>query len=226
MTYTFDTTRTRSQRGVILDGIVAALDRLKSTSGGFLQAIMPFGGIVRGYTDDAGIDQVWERLQGQTPAVLVAVGDARSTPAGMGGYRYSKAIELHVYFVNNHNQGLPRIDTDAFALADDTADPGVFFTMERVEELLVGLDIAGTDIKHVVPLSEEELATSNELTLWRATYQVTTARTFKPYRDVTTYLDSLRTNVINTDDPETTPLNPTPEKDATIRVNTDNLEPV
>lgn len=230
MSYTFDTTRTRSQRGVILDAVVAALARLRSTQPlGFFQTIAPFGGIVRGYTDDVGVDMVWEAIQGATPALLVSVGDGRSTPAGMGGLRFNKTVELHCYFINNRNDGLPRIDTDAASLAsldaDPLPDPGVFYAMERVEELLVGLDHIGTDIKRIIPQNEEELATDSSLTMWRQLYTVEFARTFKSYRDTTTKLDSMRTNLINTTDPEATPLDPNPSKPVTIRVETDNLEP-
>lgn len=219
MTYTFDSGRTTSQRQAVVAAVIARLARLLKVNGGFLPSIMSFGGIVRSYTDEDGIDMLWDRLQGATPAILVGLGDGQYKPAGGGGFRYNTELEVVLYFVNQHNAGLPRVLQDAISVASDTADPGVWHAMERASELLIGYDMSGADVKHLVPVREEELATIASLTLWRQTYSVQTARTINAKRDVTQNLTGITTLVHDTEDSDPVP-NP-----VTLQVDTDNLEP-
>jgi hypothetical protein len=202
MSYTFDTGRTLSQRQTVVEQVIIRLARLHRINGGFLHAIMPFGGIVRSYTDDDGIEHIWNTCEGQMPCALVGLGDGQHTPAGggAGGYSHSTALEVIVYFVNDHAAGLPRVLQDTASIASDIEDPGVWYAMERVQELLAGFDIAGSDIKQLVPQRCEELATTPGYTLWRSVYEVKLARSLKPKRDVTVTLAGITTVVHDTSD--------------------------
>lgn len=198
--YEFDTGRLLSQRQTIVQSIVVRLARLLRINGGHLHSILSFGGIVRSYGDEDGFDQLWSRVQGHTPSILVGLGDSQFQSAGGPGFRYNASNEVFLYFVNQHGAGLPRVYQDAVSIITEGNDPGVWYSMERAFELLAGFDVAGSDVKQLVPVRDEELATSPSFTLWRQTYSVQTARTLKAKRDVTTLLTGIDTVASDRDD--------------------------
>lgn len=226
MTWTFDTGRTKSQRSLVMEKVIAALSPLlafdamgNAQQNGFLQLVTPFGGVVRSYTDDAGIDQVYQLLQGMAPAVAVGLGDKRSDRNGMASHNQPRAIanlEVIVYVCNRNNASLlARTEGDG----SGGTDVGMWHALERIEELLNGLEITfatlapggetptnktytklpGKDVKRLVPVTEEELATTNELTLWKQSYLVQVTRNINMQRSVTDRLASIDTMVKTTD---------------------------
>lgn len=204
MPHAFDTGLARPQRTLIRDGAVTLLSGLLRANGGYLQAVVPWGGVVRSYQDDVGIEQLYEALQGRAPAVAIALGDRASSPAGMGGFNFTGDVELLAYHFSNHPRDLElgRLAPDVVALADVTADPGLDVQLEHVEELLVGQRCgASATIKSIVPVREEELRTENGLTLWLQRYSVTVARKINANRGVTQLLEELHSK-IRTTDPE------------------------
>lgn len=227
MTWTFDTGRTSTQRNEVMTKVIAALQSLRAfdangdaVADGFLQAVLPFGGIVRSYTDEPGIDQLWTLLQGYSPAIAVGLGEKRYRTAGQNGPAKPKHIgdlEVIVYILNRNNASLlARVEGDG----QTATDVGLWHCLERIEEKLVGLEItlatlapgsvtpsnttytvkAGKDVKHLIPRLEEELATTNELTLWKQTYAVEVARSISADRALSSRLKSVATTVKTTDE--------------------------
>lgn len=227
MTWTFDTGRTGSQRAEVMTKVIAALQSLRAfddasvaVEDGFLQAVLPFGGVVRSYTDEQGIDLLWERMQGCAPAVAVGLGEKRYRPAGINGPaepRQFGELEVIVYVLNRNNASmLARLEGDGAT----ATDVGMWHCLERIEEKLVGLEITsavlapggetpssrtytvkpGKDVKRLIPRLEEELATTHDLTLWRQLYSVEVARSINHNRAVTDRLKSIATTVKTTDE--------------------------
>jgi hypothetical protein len=94
MSHNFDTGLGGAQRTLIRNGAVFLLAGLLKTAGGYLQAVIPWGGIVRGYTDDQGIDELAIALEGRSPAIAIALGDCTLEPVGIGGFNFTGEIEL------------------------------------------------------------------------------------------------------------------------------------
>ncbi len=227
MTWTFDTGRTTSQRAEVMSAVIAALQSLRAyTDGGvavadgFAHAVLPFGGIVRSYTDEEGIDQLWTLFNGHAPAIAVGLGDKKYKAAGMNGPdkpKFTGDLEVIVYLLNRNNAGLiSRVAGDG----STATDIGIWAALERIEEKLCGLEVTlatlapggetpstltytrkqGKDIKRLVPRMEEELGTTNELTLWKQTYSVEVARSVNHLRAESQALTSVATSVETTDD--------------------------
>lgn len=191
----FDTGASAPMRTILRSHIVARLARLLRTdpSGrGFVTAILPFGGVVRSYTDELGIDELYTLLNGRAPAIAVGLGDKNYKAAGAGGYQFTSFVDVHVYFASMHSRSLfARQAGDFIATVVPTLDPGIDVMMELTEDLLIGeraRDADGTfspAIKSLKPKREEELATSNDITLWVQTYEAELTRTIDEHRDVT-----------------------------------------
>lgn len=198
MAHAFDTGLARPQRTLVRNGAVTLLSGLLRTNGGYLRAVLPWGGVIRGFTDVKGVDDLWKALLGRAPAIAIAVNDRTSEPAGIGGFNFKSELELVAYHYSNHPRSLTagRMEIDAAGLASDTADPGLDVMLEHAEELLVGQRCgASATVKQVVPTREEELLTDEGLTLWAQRYSVTLHRQINEYRGVTALLAELRTNV-------------------------------
>lgn len=207
MGHAFDTALALPQRSIIRAGAVAALEPLLKSNGGYLGLVAPFGGIVRGWTDEPGIDQVWTATQGQSPAILVALGDKTYEPAG-AAHNWKGSIELIVYVISKNPRSLvARLATDAAGEQDDSADPGIDVILEHVEQAIIGADFARAPasvgpgvvtIKQCRPSREEELATTNALTLWTQVYLVPVTRTIDPNRDLVSILMEFMTTLRTT----------------------------
>lgn len=220
MAHTFDTGLARPQRTTLRNGAVTLLAGLRRPAG-YLQAVIPWGGVVRGFTDDLGIDQLWKALMGRAPAIAVSLGDRANEPAGMGGFNGKGPIELLVYFYSNHLRELEagRLSQDAVALANDVADPGLDVMLEHAEELLVG-QYVGTNktIKQIALRREEELRTENGFTLWVQRYAVEITRTINPHRGLTQMLEELRTVIRPSEVASDIPANPAAPGDRVIEL--------
>jgi hypothetical protein len=201
MAHAFDTSLSRAQRTLIRAGAVTLLAGLKRPAG-YLQAVVPWGGIVRSFQDDLGIDLLWQTLAGRAPAMAIALGDKVSVPKGMGGFNFAGEIELIVYHISNHPRDLElgRLEIDVAGLAANTSDPGLDVMMEHAEELLIGQVAAVSNtIKQIRPHREEELRTEDGVTLWAQRYSVLVARTINPHRNVSTLLTEMRSAIRTSD---------------------------
>ena len=215
MAHQFDTGLAKPLRTLIRDGVVELLSGLLAPTG-YLRAVIPWGGIVRGYTDELGIDLLWAALNGRAPAIAVGLGDRVAKPAGMGGHNHTADLELVVYLICNNQRSTTegRHKADVRALASDLLDPGLDVMMEHAEELIIGQRVGGTSstnavgevwrstpaIKQIVPTREEELKTDNTATLWAQRYALTVLRTINPKRGVTQMLEELRSVIRTTDE--------------------------
>lgn len=204
MAHAFDTGLTRAQRTLIRAGAVSLLAPLLRSAGGYLQAIIPWGGVVRSYQDLEGIDLLWAAFNGRAPSVAIALGDRVPSPAGMGGFNFTSKLELVAYHYSNHPRDLEsgRLEIDVAGLAANTADPGLDVMMEHVEELLIGQRCgASATIKQIRPTREEELRSENGYSLWAQRYEVQVERTINPNRGISQLITEFRANVRTSDDP-------------------------
>lgn len=214
MAHSFDTALTSAQRTLVQLGAVQLLSGLLRTAApvpGYLAAVIPWGGVIRSYTDADGIDLLYSDLVGRAPSIAVALADRSSSSAGVGGFQFKAELDLMLYFASNHARDMTegRFLIDAVGLAADTADPGLHIMMEHAEELIVGQRCGGSSsIKQVVPVREEELVTTAEMSLWLQHYRVTLVRTINENRSAQQLLTDLRTNVRNSDPAEQPPNNP------------------
>lgn len=219
MAHQFDTGLQRAQRTTIRNGAVTLLSGLLRSNGGYLQAVIPWGGLVRGYTDQVGIDMLMVALNGRAPGIAVGLGDRTIKPGGVGGFAFKASVQLVVYFYSSHARDITdgRMAIDVAALAADTADPGLELIMEQIEELLVG-QYPGTNstVKQVVPYLEEELRTEPNETLWAQHYSVVVDRVINPYRTLTQLLTDFRTKVRTSDPEMVSPNDPLLEMDKPI----------
>lgn len=201
MAHTFDTGLTRPQRTVVQDSVLLLLDRLRyrtsPTPSGYLRALVPFCGKVRGPSDEVGIDQLWDVLQGRAPAIAVGIGDMLYSPAGTGGFKWTAQLEVDVYILCNQSRSREaRMVGDVVTWADDTKDPGVNVILEHVEELLVGVDLKASDytIRELRPVRANELGSGNEQALWHFGLTVQVGRSMKHRpRDITQELTLIAT---------------------------------
>lgn len=202
MSHAFDTGLLVAQRSAVRVAAVAIIAQLRRPTG-YLNAVVPWGGVIRSYSDDNGIDALWGVLQGRNPAIAIAVGDRRSKPQGMGGYHHTSDLELILYHYSTHRRGDTdgRMSADVVAIADDHADPGLDIMLEHAAELLIGQFAAGPTVKQIIPEAEEELRTEIGHTLWRQTFSIQARQTIRQNRTLTEMLSDIRTS-IRTSDPE------------------------
>jgi hypothetical protein len=222
--HAFDSKLAAPQRTLILNGVVSLLASLKLPTG-YLASVVPFGAVIRSYTDADGIKMLYEALLGQTPAIAVALGNRSSKPAG-SGFHHVAEIDLLLYFASNNMRDLAkgRLLIDDSGTAANTADPGLHVMMEHAEELVIGkrCGVSNT-IKQIRPDREEELATLDDMTIWLQTYQVTVARSINEHRSVTQILDSIRFRTTQEDGEVKLPAAKT--KETTVDVYRDDLPP-
>ncbi len=211
MAHAFDTGLARAQRTLIRDGVVTLLSPLLRANGGYLAGVIPFGGVVRGYTDEVGIDLLKAALNGRAPSIAIGLGDRSSESAGVGGFNFKATLELVLYHYANHGRSLTegRTKIDAAAIASDVADPGLDVMLEHAEELVLGQLVGGAlaqnvvgekthralTIHRIVPTREEELATEAGVTLWAQRYNIMVTRTINPARGVSQMIEEIRTIV-------------------------------
>lgn len=195
MAHSFDTLATAPQRTRIQRGAITLLSGLKKSNGGYLMEVLPFGGVVRSYSDEEGAAEI-VTLLAKAPSIAIALGDRVSQMVGMGGYQARSDLDLLVYFSSNHQRNLQigRQEIDVVGSADDAADPGLHVMMEHAVELLIGQYCggAGDDIKQVRLESEQELITTGPVTVWMQTYKITTLTQISEFRTVDQLLESIR----------------------------------
>jgi hypothetical protein len=144
---------------------------------------------------DAGDEipaEVVRTLQGNNPAILVALGPGEALAAGMGGNRTRIELELSVYVVTSHGRDLVvgRLAGDVRS-ADVTQDPGADTMVEHVEELLTGWDPGIPGVEEIRLQRESELSTTLDLTIWEVEFSVRVDRTAGRHPALTTLLASI-----------------------------------
>lgn len=224
MAHAFDTGAVAPQRTRIQRGAITLLSGLKRSNGGYLMEVLPFGGVVRSYSDEEGAAQIVELLA-KAPSIAVGLGDRSMLMAGMGGYQAKGEIDLLVYFSSNNQRDaqIGRQEIDTVGSASNAADPGLHVMMEHAVELLIGQRCGGVgaDIKQIRCETEQELITTGPVTVWLQTYKVSVMTQISEFRTVSQLLESIRfrsaivSGEIHLPDPATDP--------STIDVNVDGL---
>lgn len=197
MTRTFDTRAHLPQRTLIRRGVISLLSQLKRSNGGYLIDVVPFGAVVRSYTDIDGVAMLIETLKGRTPSIAVGLGDAAGSINDIGGFQADKEIQVCLYHCSAHGRNLlvGRHEQDVNADISDTVDPGLDVMMEHAEELVIG-QYCGIvppipSIKQARIDREEELHTMAPLTIWLQTFRVPVKRDINQFRNVTQILQSI-----------------------------------
>lgn len=224
MAHAFDTGLALPQRTVIRRGAVTLLSGLKRPAG-YLAAVIPWGSVVRSYTDEVGVQELVDSMV-KTPSIAIALGDGASVRSGIGGFQSSKTIDLLVYVASGHQRNRldGRTEIDVAATGNDHADPGLDIIMEHVAELLIGQRCgAHASIKQIVPDREEELFTSPALSIWLMTFKVEVKVIINEFRGVTQLLESIRWRLAT--DPDEVPPPDAKVDEISLDVNTDNLAP-
>ena len=217
MAHSFDTGLASPFRTLIRSGVVSLLSGLVLPTG-YLRAVIPFGAVVRSWTDLEGVDKIKVALTGREPAIAVAVGDSASKPVGTTGFQFVDEYELLLYHFNNSFRDfvIGRQAIDAAGLAANTSDPGLDIAMAHAKELVVGqrCGVNHAAMKQIRPEREEELGTFDDLTIWLQTFRITTALTINANRGITQMLTSIGWRTTQEDGEVNLPDAPT--KDTTI----------
>src|SRR5262249_23626941 len=142
-------------------------------------------------------------VEGQLPAVAVALGDKPYQAAGEQ-HRYKGPLAVHIYVVvNSMRTTLARLAGDVVSNIDTTADPGAEVILEALEQQLIGAELnQGARIKELRPVRETFVAASPEFTLFELHYECVVTRTINPARrQSAVQLDELLTRARLADDP-------------------------
>lgn len=175
MSHVFDTGLTVPQRTLILDAAVDVLSLLKRPNG-YLAAVKGFGGIVRTYTDELGVEWLQKAL-GASPAIGVTLETRSFKVLAIGGRQAVSDLQVTLYFLSQHSRDplLGRHKTDSIAAADAHADPGLHTIMEHAIELMHGTypSLTTGTVKQLRIDLEREVATLPHCTIWQQIYNVT-----------------------------------------------------
>lgn len=224
MAHAFDTGSTKPQRTRIQQGAIALLSGLKRSNGGYLMEVLPFGGVIRSYSDEEGAAELVSLLS-KAPSIAIALGDRTDRPVGMGGFGSWGEIDLLVYFSSNNarNAQIGRQEIDVAGAANDTKDPGLHVMMEHAVELLIGQRCGGVgdDIKQIRREVEQEIATTPAVTVWMQLYKITVLTQISEFRTVDQLLESIRFRVAANPNEVHLPAAATDHR--TIDVNVDDL---
>lgn len=202
MSHTFDSGLTDAMRTLLANKIVEKLTPLLApglggAADGFIEvlAIIPFG--IDSKHDVHELDLLWEMVGNRSPAVAIFPGTLR--PRHHGGIGNSHGdLNVELYFVSTHRRNLVegRLTMDAIATADDTADPGIFATVElvwaRLQDLQLGL---GTKFGPLVIETEGQLSTDMERTIWKQEWRVQQQRDANMYRGLSQKFLEARTSL-------------------------------
>lgn len=200
MPHAFDTGLTKPQRALLGDALVARLGALKKTgpaAGLYATTVERIPSPLRG-DDDA--DYVKHVANGQTPAVLIALGRKTYEAAGMVDQRdqYLADLRFHVYVVSDHMRDpqIARVAGDAASAASNQKDPGLETMLEHVEELLLGHQVtdASLTLYQILPVEERELFHTDEMTVWEIEFRCQVQRDLKRNKGLTEVFETADTS--------------------------------
>ncbi len=172
-----------SIRQQIEDGIIDAIgDQLlksKNPRAGYLKAVEPYNGQI---DQVDGINDFITAYRGRSPFVLVAPGGAQFDGQSISKTRFERTITIDLYFGSNHMRTrASRHRKDIVATdKDETADPGIYTTIEDVQSILSGSDLGINGVGPLTPSREDVLLQEKTLTVWRVSYETPTDAHVKP----------------------------------------------
>lgn len=175
MSHVFDTGLGDPERTIIQNAAVSLLGQLKRSNGGYLIDVLPFGGIVRTYTDEVDIELL-QKWIGRSPGIAVTTGDATFETLNIQRRQFRMEVELVLYFHSQHSRSMlrGRMQSDVAAAAADDRDPGLHVMLSHARELMCGVfpTQLTSVIKQIIPQREGELVTSPVVTIWTQIYRV------------------------------------------------------
>lgn len=180
----YDTDQALPERTVLRNAVIAKLAPLLKSNGLYLAAIKPLAEKYKGAGDEEGLGDIARALQGQAPAILVALGDETYEPGGMPMTLRRATIELVVYFgsVNPRDIVQGRLENDVVAAADNTKDPGIETMLVHARSLLQGQDLGPDGIYEPDIVKAGPTHTGADFTVWEQTYHVQVDVDIQPWR--------------------------------------------
>jgi hypothetical protein len=194
MAHTYDTGLAKAQRTLVRNAVVARLALLKRPDL-YLQAVVGVPSRIQGRSDEDGIGALYEALNGAAPAAAVALGRGDTAAAGQNAAHARKTIELVVYVASNNSRGMVdgRLAGDPASAASNAADPGIETMVEHVEQLLLGFDLGIDGVEEIRAVSEDEVVTAQNITIWEVVFSVRVDRSINHDRAVTQLLLDIET---------------------------------
>jgi hypothetical protein len=194
MAHAYDTGLAKPQRTLIREAVMARLALLKKPTL-YLQAVAALPIKIQGRSDEEGMGFLQLALNGASPAVVVVLGRGDIAAAGQNAAHARKTIELVVYVVSSNVRGVVdgRLAGDAAAATSDSADPGIETMVEHVEQMLLGYDLGIDGVDEIRPVSEDELATGQDVTIWEVVFSIRVDRSINHDRHLTQLLLEIET---------------------------------
>lgn len=191
MSHTFDSGLAAPMRTLIANAAVAKLLPLKlatlgGAANGFLEDVFVIGFAVE-KGDSHAIDMLWDATGGRSPVVVIAPSSLRKTGASGIGHTVGD-LDVDVMIVSTHRRSVTegRATTDAISTADDSADPGIFATLELVWAFLFDVDLGlGGKIAQLKFDREYELDTHEAVTIWKQEWKIQVERNVNLARGIT-----------------------------------------
>lgn len=128
-------------RAAIKSAFVNELHRLHRNSGGYCQFI---GSYEREFRGEIG--ELYQRLLGQAPAILVRLGDEKVRVSVLSRKRFDAYVDVEILVLSNNLRGRDaRVGGDEASL-DGTSDAGIDRMLTDIQGLILGRDLlAGVD---------------------------------------------------------------------------------
>ncbi|MDQ3295076.1 MAG: hypothetical protein M3619_00640 [Myxococcota bacterium] len=198
MPHVYDTGLAIPQRTAIRDAILAKLAPLKKTA--VPAAYVAANGIktlprpLRGAGDDDGMTMLANAMQGQAPAIAVALGRLTYEGGGTSSTEVGAELEVVLYVASAHQRSpdAGRLFGDVLASASNSNDPGIFTMLEHVRERVLGQSLGVAGVGVLVPAEEDEVYTGDDATIWEQRYTLSLDVPINPFRAVTQLLTSIQ----------------------------------
>ncbi len=152
-----------SQRGMIAEAVLQALQPLHVRNGGYLE----FLGTWNGETEE----DLQRVLSGASPAVLVWVGAGRINARAVNRQHVRKryTVELFVISTSFSSREAQGIGDENRELAG--VDPGTYQIIDDLDDMLIGAELGIAGVYLLEPEGETP-GNVGETTMWRVTYGI------------------------------------------------------
>lgn len=196
MTWSYDSRLPSPMRTLIRDAFVAKLRPLSIAGGGWAH-VLPVGFSIKSPTDDDGIADLIDELNGREPAICVSTGKLTAQDTNAPEHTIGQ-LTVELYFYSGHRRGLTdgRIVGDAAAAASNRNDPGLDAALELAWMYLLGVNLGlGTGIKDPRFVEEDEIINDPEKVIWYQTWRVALSRDVNQLRDSVQKLTGITTTL-------------------------------
>jgi hypothetical protein len=210
--HAFDTGLLNSQRSTIRAALVTRLGALLKSNGRYMRSVQPLPRAYRGEGDEEGESILSTAFQGQAPALGVALGRKTYEAADIEAHIARGEITVTIYAVSQNVRAEVegRLEMDKIGGASIDADPGIEAMLEHVEELLLGQSIPVAGTTELRPVSEDEVQTFEDVTIWEQVYTLNVERQINPHRAATVVATEIEGHHTPHDIEETAPENLNP----------------